>query len=43
MKQIAATISPRTLTREIRSLWRRCEKIADMVSGLDKIEKKLPQ
>ena len=39
----ANPIARRLRGDEIRSLWRRCEKIADMVSGLDKIEKKLPQ
>jgi len=39
----ANPIARRLRGDEIRRLWRRCEKIADMVSGLDKIEKKLPQ
>ncbi|MGH6866326.1 MAG: hypothetical protein ACREDO_09205 [Methyloceanibacter sp.] len=28
---------------ELRAVWRHCERIADMASGLDKIEKKLPE
>ena len=39
----ANPIARRLRGDEIRKLWRRCEKIADMVSGLDKLEKKLPQ
>ena len=39
----ANPIARRLRGDEIRKLWRRCEKIADMVSGLDKIDKKLPE
>lgn len=36
-------ISRRLEGDEIRAMWAHCEKIADMVSGLDKIETKLPE
>ena len=39
----ANPISRRLRGDEIRSLWRHCEKIADIVSALDRIEKKLPE
>lgn len=39
----ANPIARRLRGDEIRGLWRRCEHIADMASGLDKIEKQLPQ
>lgn len=39
----ANPISRRMRGDEIRAMWRHCEKIADMVSGLDKIETKLPE
>jgi hypothetical protein len=39
----ANPVARRLRGNEIRALWARCEKIADMASGLDKIEKTLPQ
>jgi hypothetical protein len=39
----ANPIARRLRGTEIRALWDRCERIADMASGLDKIEKTLPQ
>jgi hypothetical protein len=39
----ANPIARRLRGDEIRGMWRHCEKIADMASGLDKLEKKLPQ
>ncbi len=39
----ANPIARRLRGTEIRRLWARCEKIADIASGLDKMEKKLPR
>jgi hypothetical protein len=39
----ANPIARRLRGTEIRALWQRCEKIADIASGLDKMEKKLPR
>jgi hypothetical protein len=39
----ANPIARRLRGNEIRKAWRHCEKIADMASGLDKIEKTLPR
>lgn len=39
----ANPIARRLRGDEIRSLWRHCERIADIATGLDKIEKTLPQ
>lgn len=39
----ANPVARRLRGNEIRAMWQRCEHIADMASGLDKIEKRLPQ
>jgi hypothetical protein len=39
----ANPIARRLQGTEIRRLWALCEKIADIASGLDKMEKKLPR
>jgi hypothetical protein len=39
----ANPIARRLEGTEIRALWRRCERIADIAAGLDKIKTKLPQ
>lgn len=39
---LAHPIARRLRRAEIKALWRHCEKIADIASGLDKIERQSP-